>query len=203
MGVVEVTADASSPAGLSCQLSAPARGTWSTVHCATEPCRCLSSFPWWTGPCFSARHATTRLSMTSPATSKVRPRLRLFLTKESFQPWAMTKAAIKRQREAVKLYPKSMTRPACVDLCLLYCRRPNVLMHGLQLFLVNPLSTVLRQLKSFFFWLSCGIMMKSLQSFFLFFRQREFTKPTFACKRKRGHRTEHRCVSDLTVKVEG
>lgn len=44
-----------------------------------------------------------------------------------------------------------MTRPACVDLCPLYCRRPSVLMHGLQLFLVNPLSTILRQLQSFFF----------------------------------------------------
>lgn len=59
--------------GLSCRPSVRARETWSTVRCATERCLCLNSFLWWTGLCFSALHATTRLSMTSPATFKVRP----------------------------------------------------------------------------------------------------------------------------------
>lgn len=60
------------PAGSSCPLSAPARGTWSTARCATGRCPSSNSSPWWTGRCSSARRATTRSSTTSPATSKVR-----------------------------------------------------------------------------------------------------------------------------------
>lgn len=59
-------------AGLSCRPSVRARGTWSTVHFATERCPCLSSSPWWTAPCSSARRGTTRSSTTFRATFKVR-----------------------------------------------------------------------------------------------------------------------------------
>lgn len=59
-------------AGLSCRPSARARGTWSTVHFATERCPCLSSSPWWTAPCSSALRGTTRSSMTFRVTCKVR-----------------------------------------------------------------------------------------------------------------------------------
>jgi len=60
------------PLGLYCPPSAPASGMWSTVPCATGPCPCSSSSPWWMARSSWAPRATTRSSTTFPAIFKVR-----------------------------------------------------------------------------------------------------------------------------------